>query len=142
MPTGKFIMKNASVVVNGVDLSDHCSSITVEDTADQIEVTTFGPSAYKSYLQGFKDATITATFYADFAASSVHATLLPLYTGGGTFDVVVKADAATTSATNPTATMTSTLYAYSGIVGQVGAASSHDAVFRNSGTAGLVYGTS
>lgn len=128
----KIVFKDASITVDGTDLSDHGNEITIEDTADEADFTSFG-SGYKELGQGLKDATITATFFQDFAASSVHSVLQPLYASGGTFNVVVKAGTAATSATNPAATMTARLFSYGGIAGAVGDALTVEASFRNAG---------
>lgn len=126
-----------------MNLSDHCSSVTIESTAEEIDFTAFTASGYREFGQGFKDATITATFFQDFAAGNVDATLQPLYDAGGTFSVHVKADAIATSATNPRYSLTTArMFSYSPIAGGVGDASTMDATFRNAGTAGLVRGTS
>jgi hypothetical protein len=139
----KFVMRNAYVAINGTALSDHASSVELEDKADEVEFTSFGPGAYKEYGQGFHDATITCTFFSDFSgASSPHAILQPLYSSGGTFSVEVRADSGARGTANPAATMTARLYAYSGISGKVGDAATMDCAFRNAGTAGLVWATS
>jgi hypothetical protein len=138
----KFVMRNAFIQVNGVNLSDHCSSVTVESTADDVDLTAFGPSGYREFGVGFKDAQITATFFQDYAASSVHATLQPLYDAGGTFSVYVKADAGATNSTNPRIELTTArMFGYNPIAGGVGDASTFDTTFRNAGTAGVTYGT-
>jgi hypothetical protein len=62
----KFILRNAFIQVNGVNLSDHCSEVSVESTADKVDLTAFGAAGYRDYGQGFKDATITAKFYQDY----------------------------------------------------------------------------
>jgi hypothetical protein len=139
----KFVMRNALIQVNGVDLSDHCSSVTVETTADDVDLTAFGPSGYREFGVGFKDATVTATFFQDYASASVHQTLQPLYDAGGTFAVYVKADKATaTTATNPRIELvTARMFGYNPLAGGVGDASTFDTTFRNAGTAGVTYGT-
>ena len=140
----KFVLRNAFIQVNGVNLSDHCSSVTVESSADDVDLTSFGASAYREYAQGFKDATITATFFQDYGLASVHATLQPLYdaAGGGTFAVYVKADSGTTNSTNPRMELiTARMFSYNPLAGAVGDGSSMDVEFRNAGTAGLTYGT-
>lgn len=138
----KFVLRDGFIQVNSVDLSDHCSSVTVESTAEDVDLTAFTTAGYREIGQGFKDATITATFFQDYAASSVHQTLQPLYDGGGTFSVHVKASQAATSTTNPRMSLgTARIFSYSPLAGGVGDASSFDATFRNAGTAGLTYGT-
>lgn len=138
----KFVMKDAVLTVNSVNLSDHCSSCTIEITTDEVDVTAFTSASYREFLDGFKDATITATFFQDFAASSVDATLWPLATGTATFPVTVKASSAATSSTNPIYTLAAArMFGYSPIAGGVGDASTTDTSFRNAGTAGLTRGT-
>lgn len=138
----KFVLRDGFIQVNGVNLSDHCSSVTVESSADDIDLTAFTTAGYREFGQGFKDATITATFFQDYAASSVHATLQPLYDTGGTFSVYVKSTQSATSATNPRIELgTARMFGYSPLAGAIGDASSMDVEFRNAGTAGLTYGT-
>lgn len=138
----KQILTNAFVQINGVDLSNHASSVTVESSADEVDLTSFGPSGYREFGQGFKDATVTVTFFQDYAAASVHQTLQPLYDSGGTFSVYIKPVNATTTSTNPRIELvTSKMYGYSPIAGAVGEASTMDVSFRNAGTAGVTYGT-
>jgi hypothetical protein len=139
----KEIVRDAFIQVNGVNLSDHCSSVTVESTIDDVDLTSFTTSGYREIGQGFKDATITATFFQDYAAASVHQTLQPLYDAGGTFNVFVKMHQTATTATNPRIEMnTAKMYGYNPIAGDVGDASTMDVEFRNAGTAGITYGTS
>ena len=135
-------MTNAYLAINGTAISDHASSLTLEDSAEEIDFTAFSSNGYREFGQGLKDATITATLFADFAAASTHAILQPLYASGGTFAVEVRPVNIAVSATNPKATMTARIYSYSGIAGGVGEAATFDASFRNAGTAGLVWGTS
>jgi hypothetical protein len=135
-------MKDAYISLGGTVLSDHANSVELTDEADEVELTSFGPNAYKEYAQGMKDATIACTFFSDFAAGSVHSTLQPLYSAGGTFAVEVRPTSAAVSAANPAARMTGRLYAYSGIRGGVGDAATFDASIRNASGSGLVWGTS
>src|SRR5262245_49482090 len=106
-------------------------------------MTAFTLAGYREFTPGFKDANLTATFYQDYASSSVHQTLQPLYDSGGTFAVYVKADAvAASSSTNPRIELfTAKMFGYTPITGGVGEASTMDVTFRNAGTAGITYGT-
>lgn len=138
----KYVMQDAFISINSTAFSDHANSIELVDEAEEVDFTSFTVNKYKEYGQGMKDATITCTFFADFAANSIHAALQPLYSSGGTFTVEVRPTSQAASATNPKATMTARLYAYSGIAGAVGEAATFEAAFRNAGTSGLVWGTS
>ena len=91
-------MNNASVTLNSVDLSDHVSSVTLDITADEIVTTAMGDT-FQSRTGGLKDGTLSIEFQQDFASSEVDATLFPLL--GSTTAFIIKADAGSTSATNP-----------------------------------------
>lgn len=137
----KHVLKDAVITVNGVNISDHTSSVEVIDEAEEIDFTSFSTAGYREFGQGLKDATITATVFNDYAASSIDATLEPLYTNGSTFTVTVKPTSAATSGSNPIYTMTARLFGYSPITGSIGEANTVDLTFRNAGTAGLTRGT-
>lgn len=132
----KLILTNASVVVNSVDLSNHVQKVTVDTKSDTVDVTSMGDTA-KEYLLGLGDATIAVTFFQDFAAAAVDATLQPLHASGSVFPVVVKPTSATASATNPAYNGTFILPEYVPIDGQVGAASMLSVTFQNASQAGI-----
>jgi hypothetical protein len=135
-----FVLKHPVITVNSVDLTDHCSAVSLEQTFDEAETTAFC-SDFRSYAQGPGDATITATFYQDFAAGEVDATLWPLAASGGTFSVVVRAGSEPVSGSNPSYTMVSRMFTYSPISGAYGDVSTTEVTFRHAGTAGLARGT-
>ena len=143
----KQTLKNAYVAIGpipggGTAISDHCSSVTIESTFDEVDFTSFGPSNYREIRQGMGDATITLSVFQDFAASSVDSIFWPLSQSGGTFGIEVRPDAtAAVSSTNPRYTMTGRLFAFNPIAGAVGYALTTDIPVRNAGTAGLVRGT-
>lgn len=136
----KFVMKNVSVVMNSVDMSDHIDTVTVETAYDEVESTAFGDT-FKQYEQGMGDATLTFGMQQDFAASEVDATLWPLASAGTSFVTVVKPVATTVSATNPTYTMTGRLFSYSPLDGSVGDLSKTTVTVRNASSTGLVRAT-
>lgn len=133
----KEVLTNVKITVNSVDLSDHCSSVSIEDAADEVDFTAFGTSGYRDHGQGLKDATISATFFNDHAASSVADTHQSLYTSGSTFPVKVWPSASGTIVY----TMVSRLYTNPTLAGAVGDANTIDITYRNAGTAGVTRGT-
>jgi hypothetical protein len=84
-----------------------------------------------------KDATITASMFNDFAASSVIPTLEPMYETGTAGTVKVWP----TSAGTIVYTMIAKLYSKPSLAGAVGDASTIDLTFKNAGTAGVTRGT-
>jgi hypothetical protein len=137
----KHVLTDCYVGINGTAISDHVQSVTLEDTADEVEFTSFGPSAYREFGVGLKDANVTITLFQDYAANSMDAIFYPLYQSGGTFNFECRHTSAAASSTNPKYTMVSKLYSYSPISGAVGDANQNDVNIRNAGTAGLVRGT-
>lgn len=135
-----FTLTDALVIVNGVTLSDHASSVTVTDTRDSVDITAFGATS-KAVTKGLGDASIAVTFFQDFAAGKIHATLQPLIGSAVGVVIEVRATSAGRSATNPAALMTGLLMSYSMLAGGVGAASTIDATFVNNSQAGLTYPT-
>ena len=135
-----FTLTDALVIVNGVTLSDHANSVTVEDTRDAVDITAFGATS-KAITKGLGDAKITVQFFQDFAASKVHATLQPLIGSSTGVVIEVRATSAIRSATNPAALMTGLLMNYNMLSGGVGEASTISAEFVNSAQAGMTYPT-
>jgi hypothetical protein len=136
-----FTLTDAYVAVNGVVLSDHANQVQVEDTRDSVDITAFGATS-KAVTKGLGDAKITVTFFQDFAASKVHATLQPLIGSTTGVTIEVRATSAARSATNPAALMTGLLMNYNMLNGGVGDASTIQAEFTNSSQSGMTYPTS
>lgn len=136
-----FTLTDATVIVNGVTLSDHANNVQVEDTRDSVDITAFGATS-KAVTKGLGDAKITVTFFQDFAAGKVHATLQPLIGSTTGVTIEVRATSAARSATNPAALMTGLLMNYNMLNGGVGDASTIQAEFTNSSQTGMTYPTS
>lgn len=97
-----FVLTDASVTVNSVDLSDYVTSVTLNYEKDSVEVTAMGATGHK-FTGGLQNISLDVTFNQDFAASQVAATLDALV--GTTTTVVVKPTSAAVSATNPSYTI-------------------------------------
>jgi hypothetical protein len=136
----KFVLTDASVTVNGVNLSAWVQSVTVETTRDDVEVTAMG-AVQKEYRGGLGDATISVTFFSDFATGGPHATLYPLSTGTTPFPVIVKPTSAATSTTNPSFWISALMFGYTPLDGSVGDASQFDVEFRNAAQVGMIVST-
>jgi len=137
----KHVLTNAEVLVNAVDLSDHVSSITIETTRPEVDVTSMG-ATNQEFIPGLGDATVTISFFQDFAAGKTHATLQPLSVSSTPFNLWIKPDKALAiSATNPQIQMSALLYSYNPLAATVGEANTFDATFRNASQTGIVYDT-
>ncbi len=113
-----FVLTDASVTVNSVDLSAYVTSITLNYEKDSVEVTAMGSSGH-TFTGGLQNNSLDITFNQDFAATKVAATLDALI--GTTTTVVVKPTSAAVSATNPSYTLSSAfLAATQPVAGSVG----------------------
>jgi hypothetical protein len=97
-----FVLTDAAVTVNSVDLSDYVTSVTLNYEKDSVEVTAMGATGHK-FTGGLQNISLDVTFNQDFAASQVAATLDALV--GSTTTVVVKPTSAAVGATNPSYTI-------------------------------------
>jgi hypothetical protein len=111
-------LTNAYVSVNSVVLSDHATSVTVNYEVDSVEVTAFGSGGH-TFTGGLQNNSIEVEFQQDYAASNVEATIYPLV--GTTTTVIIKPNGSTTSATNPSYTISNAyLSASNPVMGAVG----------------------
>lgn len=115
----KFLLTDAKIVVNGVDLSDHAFSLDTPQTRDRVDVSGFNSTGAKEFLPGSTEETITIGFLQDFAASKVHQTLNPLYQNSSTFSLVIQPTSAAISSTNPALFGTAAMFTYNGLSGDI-----------------------
>jgi len=112
-----FVLTDASITVNSVDLSDWVTSVTISVEVDEQEDTAMGDT-YRSRLGGLKDWTLDLDFNADFAASAIDQTIWPLL--GTNTAVVIKPTSAAVGSTNPTYSGSVLVTEYSPVDGGVG----------------------
>ncbi len=102
----KHVIYNASVVMNGVDLSDHVESVSYTVGLNKQAAAAMGDVQDYSMPGTAKEPVLSIRMYQDFAASKVYATLMALYTNRSTFLTVVKVDSGADAATNPAMNVT------------------------------------
>ena len=112
-----FMLYNASVSINSVDLSSAVTSITFTENAAELETTAMGDSNV-TRIGGLLDGNIDLEFNQDMQTSETQATIRPLV--GTVTTVVVKADAAAVSAANPSWTFSALVTEWPSVNGTVG----------------------
>lgn len=128
----KFVMTDAFVSINGVDLSDHVETVELDYRAELQDDTAMGDDT-RSRLGGLKDWSLAVTFHQDYAASEVDATLFSLV--GSTSTIIVRPDNSDgVGSTNPNFTGTAILEAYNPMGGAVGELAKATATFQAAGT--------
>lgn len=126
-----FVLTDASVTINAVNLSGLVKKVTVKTTADDKDSTAMG-ATYKARLGGLKDWTMDIEFNQDFGASQVDATLFPLL--GTNSTVTAKSTSAANSATNPQYSGSALLKGYTPLQNTVGDLAAATANFVGAGT--------
>ncbi len=127
-----FLSNKVGVKVNSVDLSDHVTSVTLNRTFDELEVTAMGDSGHK-FVKGLEASSVTIDFLNDTASASVLATLQAAW--GTNVTVVLLQDKGTAvSATNPLYTMTALVNNTTDINGAVGDLGTQSVTWNVSGT--------
>lgn len=98
-----FLNNGVVLTVNAVDLSNHVTSVTLNRTFDELEVTAMGDAGHK-FVKGLEASSLTIDFLNDTATANVLATLQAAW--GTSTTVTLKQTSAATSPTNPLYTMT------------------------------------
>lgn len=115
----KLVLRDCFIEINGVDFSDHVSSVEVSLKKAGVDTTNFSGGG-KEQVAGLKDDEFTVNLQQDFAAGEVDAVLYPLYDNENEFSVKVRPRAGATSATNPQYSATCILLEYQPLAGKVG----------------------
>lgn len=115
----KVVLKDCYIVVNGVNISDHVSSVTVNLSKDEVETTNFSGSG-RERIAGLKDDMFELNVQQDYANSSIDATLYPLWNNETEFTVEVRPTSSAVGVNNPKYTATCILLEYSPLDGKVG----------------------
>lgn len=133
----KEILRDVTVKVNGVDLSEYVQQVGVPTTTDVQDVTGMKAKS-KEKLLGIPDSQITVTFFQDFDEAKVDATLAALAGSNEPFPVVIVPKTGEVSKTNPArGSAGMVLPNYNPINGSVGSASTTDVTFENADSEGV-----
>ena len=126
-----YLSNGVVLTVNAVDLSSLVSSVTINRTFDELEVTAMGDSGHK-FVKGLEASSITIDFFNDEATSKTLQTLNSVW--GTSTTVTVKQTSAATSASNPLYTMSCLVNNITPINGAVGDLSTQSVTWNVNGT--------
>lgn len=115
-----YLANPALVEINSVDLTDVCTSATFTYQKEALENTSFGQTS-RTFVAGLESSEVTFTFFIQYSAGDVYATLQPLV--GTTTTIKIKPSAGNESATNPIQILTGAYLAalpvFNGSVGEL-----------------------
>jgi hypothetical protein len=93
-----FLNNNVGVKINSVDLSDHVTSVTINRSFEELDVSAMGDNCRKA-VKGLEASTVTIDFLNDTASANVLATLQAAW-GTTVTAVFLQAKGTAVSATN------------------------------------------
>ncbi len=111
------VFDDASVVIDGNDISDHVKSVSMPTGVEELDETAMGNNT-RINKGGLETYSIEIEIFQDFASGNIDAILWPLR--GTTVVIVIKPTSAVVSATNPTYTATVLVSSYTPLDGSVG----------------------
>lgn len=128
----KFVILDADVEINDVNLSNRVAQVEVQMNADDVDVSTMGTGVHQ-HLAGLRADAFIVTFLSDFDAAMVDATLSPLQSSADAtpeFPIKVRHKSSAKSSTNPSfETDAAILLTYSPIAGAIGSRSETQVTF-------------
>ena len=131
----RIVLTDASVVINGVNLSEYITSVALSTSDDVVDTTGFGSGA-RTRVAGLSDNSVTLEFNQDFASSALEASINAVGSSlvGTTTTVVVKPSSGAVSASNPSFTFSAVVAEWQPLSGAVGELATISATWPISGT--------
>ncbi len=137
----KEVLKKPVITLDGTNFTKRVSQIDIDMPDDEVDVTTFG-TEFKETEMGLRDASMTLSFFQDFAAAMVDAVLWPIKSTSKKFITKAQPKEGEPSATNPCFVMGGKLFNYKPLSGSVGEASTTEPVIKNITNLGVTRCTS
>jgi hypothetical protein len=127
-----FLNNKVGVKVATVDLSSLVSSVSLNRTFDELEITAMSDNGHR-YVKGLEASSLSISFYNDTASAKTLQTLQGAFGTNATV-VLLQDSTAAVSATNPLYTMTCLVNGLTDINGAVADLSTIDVQWNVSGT--------
>ena len=127
----KLVLTNATVSLNGTDISNDVAAITLSTTAAEVPTTSFGSGGAVTRVAGLIDNSVTLSLHNEY--SSVEGLVYPLV-GSTAVTMVIKASTASPSTASPSWTFQVLVTEWTPINGAVGELNTADVTWPISGT--------
>ena len=128
-----YLANTGVLTVNAVDLSTLVSSVTINRSFDELEVTALGDSGHRM-VKGLEASSITIDFFNDAATAKTLQTLNSSSVWGNNVTVTYKQFSGATAPDNPLYTMTCLVNNTTPVNGAVGDLSTQSVTWNVSGT--------
>ncbi|NDG19572.1 MAG: hypothetical protein EB117_15045 [Betaproteobacteria bacterium] len=127
----KLVLLNASVTLNGTNISDDVAAVTLSTSAAEVPTTSFGSGGAVTRVAGLIDNSVTLSLHNEY--SSLEGLIYPLI-GSTAVTIVIKASTAAVSTANPSYTASVLVTEWTPINGAVGELNTADVTWPISGT--------
>jgi hypothetical protein len=129
------VLTNASVVINGINLSEFITSIAISTSEDVVDTTGMGSAGARTRVSGLADNSVTIEFNQDFAAGGPEVSINAVGSSlvGTVTTIVVKPTSAAVGATNPSYSFSAVVSEWQPLSGAVGELSSISTTWPISG---------
>jgi hypothetical protein len=126
-----YLSNGVSVTVDSVDLSSLVSSVTINRSFDELEVTAMGDSGHK-FVKGLEASSVTIDFFNDSATDKTLQKLNSVW--GTSVTVVIKQTSGAVGPTNPSYTMSCLINNLTPVNGDVASLSVQSVTWNVNGT--------
>ncbi len=133
----KYVVTDATLSINGEDVSDAVAQAELTQTAAEVDVTDFGSGGNTEVIGGLKSGSLSFDIHQDYGTGGVSAVLQDLVGTIGTF--VVTPNGTTPSSENPEFTAECLITTVTFVSGSVGDLATASYTFPTTG--GITIGT-
>ena len=118
----RLVLTDASVTINGVNLSEFITSISLSTSEDVVDTTGMAAGGARTRVSGLADNSVTIEFNNDYATGGPEVSINAVGSSlvGTNTTVVVKPTSAAVSATNPSYTFSCVVAEWQPLSGAVG----------------------
>ena len=132
----RLVLTDASVVINGINLSEFITSVAISTSEDVVETTGMGSGGARTRVAGLADNSVTFEFNQDFATSGPEITINAVGSSlvGTNTTVVVKPTSAAVGVSNPSYSFSAVVAEWQPLSAAVGELATISATWPISGT--------
>lgn len=121
MPTGNVVLLDDPVItLGGNTIADQVTQLTMPLSANMLDVTTFASAGWTESRPGLKASSITMSAFNEDGTNTITTLLRTAFLAGSPLALVLRADGAAASGTNPQYTWSVYVESFEPISGSVG----------------------
>jgi len=121
MPTGNVVLLDDPVItLAGQNIADMVTQVTMPMSANMLDVTTFASAGWTESRPGLKSSSISIGAFNEDGTNKITTLLRTAFLAGSPLALVLRADGAATSGTNPQYTWSVYVESFEPISGSVG----------------------